>query len=164
MMQTSPWLGLVRLLPPSIHNSLVLVTRIGQEFTVQDIFRIEENYLVVRGRLGGTTDAGRVIVIPYSEIHYLGFQKSMKAADISAIFGGEPLVAESEKQEVVAAADSTPEPEPPPAVVEQAPEPEPSVPVPAEPKPSTPNKSLLLQRVRARLAASAQAKAAGPSQ
>ena len=161
-MQTSPWLALLQLLPPNIHNSLVLVTRIGQEFAVQDIFRMEENYLVVRGRLGGTTDAGRVIIIPYSEIHYLGFQKPMKAADISAIFGDQPAVAESEEQAVMAAADLTPEPEPPPAVVEQSPEPSPA-PVAVEPKPSTPNKSLLLQRVRARLAASAQPKAAGTS-
>jgi hypothetical protein len=142
---------------------LTLVTRIGQEFSVQDVFRIEENYIVIRGRLGGTIDGGRVIIIPYSEIHYLGFQKPMKAADLTAIFGGEPLVAESEEQKVMAAADLTPEPAPPePAVVESppAPEPTPAPVVAVDPKPATPTKGILLQRVRARLAATAQAKAA----
>jgi hypothetical protein len=157
-MQNSAWISLLQLMPPSRHDSLTIMTTIGLEISVQNVFRLEEEFLVVRGRLGGTTDAGRVFMIPYEEIHYLGFQKPMNEADIAAIFGGGPALAETQQANHTVAEEQTPVPAesgPTSAGVEA-----PSVGVEPSPTPDTfapkakpPSKMVLLERVRARLAA-----------
>lgn len=161
-MQNSAWITLLRLMPPSLHGSLLLVTRIGQEISIQDVFRLEDDYAVLRGRMGGTTEAGRVFVMPYDEIHYLGFHKPMKEPEIAAIFGGQCAPTETAEERAVEAADLTPESVAP--VPSEPPPPEPApVPAPAIEKPKPASKVVLLERVRARLAASAQARAASAS-
>jgi len=164
-MQNSAWVALLRLMPPALHDKLTFVTRIGQEITVQNLLRIEDDFVVIRGRMAATMDAGRVFVIPYAEIHYVGFQQAMKEAEVVAIFGGQNTVTSSAEEQAPAAAEPVPEPEAT-APVEPAPLPEPTPPpsssVEIETKPKH-AKGILLERVRARLAASGQARAAGPS-
>jgi hypothetical protein len=163
-MQSSAWMALLQMMPPAIHDNLVLVTRIGLEFTIRNIFRLEEDFVVIRGRMSGTTDAGRVFLIPYAEIHFVGFQKAMKEKDVAAIFDGQFTGIPSTDEQ--ATAEPAPELEAA-APVEPAPAPEPtaqpSPPVETETKPMPAAKGVLLARVRARLAASGQAKATGSS-
>jgi len=167
-MHDSAWIALLRTIPQALHDNLVLVTRIGQEFTVRNIFRMEEDFVVIRGRMSGTVDAGRVFVIPYTELHFVGFQKPLKEKDVAAIFSGQFTGTHSadEKEGAVEGAAPTPEPLPPaPVEPVAAPEatPGPSSVPEIEIKPKPPAKGLLLERVRARLAASGQARSAGPS-
>lgn len=86
-MQQSTWIGLLRLIPPEKHDSLVVVTIIGIEITIQAVFRIEEEYVVLRGRLAGTSDAGRVFFLPYDQINFLAFQKEVAEAQIQDLYG-----------------------------------------------------------------------------
>src|SRR5438034_11308962 len=86
-MQSSAWIALLRRMSASLHGNLTIVTRIGQVIAVQDVFRLEEDFAVLRGRMSGSTDAGRVFLLPYDEMHYLAFQKPMKENEIAAIFG-----------------------------------------------------------------------------
>ncbi|HMF14248.1 MAG TPA: hypothetical protein VKE94_18155 [Gemmataceae bacterium] len=162
-MQNSAWIGLLRMMPPALHDNLLLVTRIGQEFTVQNIFRTEDDFVVIRGRMAGTTEAGRVFLIPYAEIHYVGFQKAMKEKDIAAIFSGQFTGTHSSDERIGAVAEQKPEsppptPSEPAAATAPAAEPELAPPVEVDIKPKPAAKGLLLERVRARLAASAKAK------
>jgi hypothetical protein len=167
-MHDSAWIALLRTIPQALHDNLVLVTRIGQEFTVRNIFRMEEDFVVIRGRMSGTVDAGRVFVIPYTELHFVGFQKPLKEKDVAAIFGGQFTGTQTAGEGEVAAvaADPTLEPvQPAPVEPVAAPEPTP-LPSPApeiETKPKPAAKGLLLERVRARLAASGQTRSGGPS-
>jgi hypothetical protein len=168
-MQNPPWLAMLRQIPPAFHNALTLVTRIGQEIAIQNIFRMEDDFLVIRGRMAGTTDAGRVFVIPYAELHYLGFQKPLKEEEVDAMLGGNFGSAQATAAPAAAVKESSldspsanpkaeepaaekPVAEPPPA--KPAPEP---TPVPTAEKPKPPSSSVLLERVRARLAAQAKA-------
>ncbi len=167
-MQNLPWLAMLRQIPPAYHDALTVVTRIGQEIAIQNIFRMEENFLVIRGRMAGTTDAGRVFVIPYAELHYLGFQKPLNEEEVAAMLGSNFGSAQATAAPAAAVAESPPDspsaslkaeeppaekpaPEPPPA--KPAPEP---TPAPAAEKPKPPSSSVLLERVRARLAAQAK--------
>jgi hypothetical protein len=156
-MQNTAWVTLLRLVPPVLHNSLVIMTTIGQEFAVQNIFRLEEEYLVIRGRMAGTSDAGRAFMIPYNQINFVGFTKPMKEHDLTAVYNGTYTGAlNSEGENAAAPVVETPAPEPvepPPAEV---PTPAPAPPPAPEKKP--PSRVLLLERVRARLAAAAKAK------
>jgi hypothetical protein len=161
-MQSFAWISLLRRIPPDQHDILALMTTVGIEINVKDLLRIEEDHLVLRGRLAGTTDTGRVFFIPYSQINYLGYQKEVKVAQIMAIYGDGPegqsvqssppaasesaaLSAEPVEAEVSPEASLEPDPAPPPDL-----DPPPQEP----PKPATqfkiPRKSGLLERLRAR--------------
>src|SRR5262249_53533130 len=57
-MQSRTWISLLNRIPQELQDFLVLVTSIGTEISIQSILRIEEEYIVLRGRLAGTTDTG----------------------------------------------------------------------------------------------------------
>ncbi len=156
-MQNSAWINLLRRLPPEQHATLVVVTSVGVEISIQNILRIEEDHVVLRGRLAGTTDTGRGYFLPYSQINYLGLQKHVTEAEISALYGEAPQVVvavASKAEEGIAAPPSA-------ALLPAEPEVKPSAPPPpASSKPTEevqqvnnlriPRRSGLLQRLKAR--------------
>ena len=86
-MQSLAWMTLLRQIPPAKHEIVVLVTTAGIEISMQNLLRLEQDYAVIRGRLSGTTDTGRIFFVPYDQMNYLGFQKEIKDADICAMYG-----------------------------------------------------------------------------
>ncbi len=156
-MQNSAWIDLLRRIPPEQHNTLAIVTTIGIEINIQNLVRIEEHYVVIRGRLAGTTDTGRAFFVPYNQINYLGIVQEIKEPQLRALYGEAPPAAEVERK----ADGVSPEPaavQPPAtdAAPVPAPPPEPTTaPPPAEtanpaPQLKTLRKSGVLQRLRAR--------------
>lgn len=115
-MHNSAWVKLLRHIPADQQSKLMLVTTGGIEITIQCLLRIDAECLALRGRLAGSTDAGRVFFVPYSHIDYFGFQQPLK---------------ESEFHELFANLDLPAAPTTPPA------EPAPAPPAPAEPPPSS---------------------------
>jgi hypothetical protein len=85
-MRSIAWAALLRHIPPALHDNLTLVARSGVEITIQAILRIDHEFLGFRGRLAGSTDAGRVYFIPYSHIDYLGFTREVKDAEYREVF------------------------------------------------------------------------------
>jgi hypothetical protein len=158
-MLNAHWVALLRRVPTALHNSLMLITTVGTEVAVQDIFRLDDEFMVLRGRMSGTTDNGRVFVIPYDQLHYVGFQKLLSPTELQAFLDPaiaapiEPAPVIEQPTAATPAAEDKPAPEPPP---QPAPVPPAQAP---EQAPEPPSRVVLLQRVRARLAA-AQAKAA----
>jgi hypothetical protein len=152
-MQNSAWITLLRLMPPAMHNQLVLMTSAGLEFAVQNIFRMEEEYVVMRGRLSGTNDTGRLFLIPYDQINYIGVQAALKEADVTALYEGTYTPSTSTEDAALTTpseeAAAQPEPEPPKAEPAKTPVPQP----PQEKKVAS--RVVLLERVRARIAAQA---------
>ena len=161
-MQSGGWIALLRLIPPAQQENLVFTTTSGSEIAIQGVVRTEPDYMVVRGRLTGTTDGGGFFFLPYDQIHFVGFQKPLKEADVRAMFG-EKVFQDIVRQETSAA--------PPPPVAEAAPTAEamaaPAPPPPAktsdsgvrpgvgtpaapEPRPGATNKAALLERLRSR--------------
>lgn len=153
-MESSAWIILLRRIPPEQHNTLAIVTTVGIEINIQDLVRMEDDHVVIRGRLAGTTDSGRLFFVPYNQINYLGFTKEVKEAQVRALYGEGPPQAAEPKPEALnteppmpepAASDAAPVPAPPP--------PEPTPPVePPKPAPQLklPRKSGVLERLRAR--------------
>jgi hypothetical protein len=163
-MQNSAWLALFQRLPASQHADLVLVTSVGMEIMVQRIVRAEEDFLVLRGRPAGSTEAARVVVLPYDQINHLAINRPLPEPQIQKLFDPSWAPAEGTAESATAAnlaneavensavdsvppasdaAESTPPAEPPDP---QAPE------AGKNNKASPPSKSLLLARLRARLA------------
>jgi hypothetical protein len=85
-MQNAAWIGLFRRLPPDQHHNLMLVTTIGTEIAIQNILRIEDDFVAIRGRLAGSSDTGRVFFVPFTQINFAGFQKALKEEEFNVIF------------------------------------------------------------------------------
>lgn len=164
-MQASLWLSLLRRIPPAKHGMLVAVTTAGMEFMVQRIFRLEDDYLLMRARLAGTSDQGRIILLPYDQLNSVAYNGILPEGEIDAVFGSGTLIAAAPQ----AGEEAPPAPEDKPADQNATePEAEAAPPPEASPRPPTPNapadaspsapapapkisKSVLLARLRARL-------------
>lgn len=90
-MQSSAWKPLLRRIPAHQYHQLMLITTTGIEIAIQGIYRIEDDFMVIRGRQAGTMDAGRTLFVPFDQINFLGFQVSLPEAEVQALFG-EPSV------------------------------------------------------------------------
>jgi hypothetical protein len=85
-MHNAAWVKLLSHIPASEHAKLMLVTTSGTEITIQCLLRLDPECLALRGRLSGSTDAGRVFFVPYSHIDYFGFQDPLKEAEFHELF------------------------------------------------------------------------------
>src|SRR5438128_4617816 len=97
-MQNSAWIVLLRRIPPDQHNSLAIVTSVGIEINIQNLVRIEDDHVVIRGRLAGTTDTGRAFFVPYNQINYLGIVREVKEPQLRALYGEAPPAQEAEQK------------------------------------------------------------------
>lgn len=85
------WIAMFRRIPGSLHESLALGLTTGSEIVVQKIMKLEPDFMIVRGRLAGTQDTGRIVLIPYGELAFVALTKPLKDPEVEAIFGqGEP--------------------------------------------------------------------------
>jgi len=143
-MQALQWIELINRIPRDDHDTLLVGTSSGVEIAIQNILRIEDEYLLIRGRLSGTTEMGQIFILPYDRVTYVNFTRPLHDDKLTRIFG-ELLVAEKkpptleEPATEESAAEAAAEPEKPgePAAAEEA-------------KPQSTNP--LRDRLRARLA------------
>jgi hypothetical protein len=131
-MQAACWMRLLRRIPESQHDKLMIVTSVGIEVSIQTVMRAEDDYFVIRGRLAGSTDTGRIFFVPYDQINYLCINKDVPEAQIRGMYGEgplEPVHPQAAPQAQVAV------PQPQPAAVEA---PAPSAPAPKTTAPAPP--------------------------
>ncbi|MGE3808284.1 MAG: hypothetical protein AB7K24_26790 [Gemmataceae bacterium] len=86
-MRSKAWIALLQTIPPEKFEKLTMVSSSGNELNIQNILRIEEEYMVCMGRLAGTTDDPRVMLVPLDNIDYLGFREPLKQGEAEEIFG-----------------------------------------------------------------------------
>jgi hypothetical protein len=152
-MRADLWKALLRRIPEEQLDNLVMMTAQGTEVNVQAILRMEDEVVFLRGRLAGSTDAGRIFILPYEHLDHMGFQKPLTDGQLQGLLGGAPAAAPPPP---VLAAPPEPTPTPP------APQPEPAAPAPAVPPPPAqgnadpgllarvPTRSKIIQRLRLR--------------
>src|SRR5690349_8877262 len=86
-MQNAEWIALFRQMPPDMHCQAVLVLNNRAEVSIEAVFRVEPAYVMVRGRMGGTTDGGLLFTVPYDQIAAMYVYRDVKEEDIQKIFG-----------------------------------------------------------------------------
>jgi len=86
-MQNAEWAALFRQFPPEMHSQLVVALNNRMEVSIETIFRIDTSYLVVRGRMGGTTDGGMLYTVPYSEMTAIYALHQITEEQVDMIFG-----------------------------------------------------------------------------
>jgi hypothetical protein len=176
-MQGTGWAAVLSRIPAEKHDSLVIVTNTGAEIVLREIVRVENDFLIVRGRMAGSADEGRVIILPFDQVTFLAFNKMLPEAEIKAMFaqGGTRLQGATAPSPPASLPPTTPITAPSPAAVAEAAKPAPgdasspgpaiaTPPPPAESdnppnvpggkapaRPGQPSKSVLLARLRARL-------------
>jgi hypothetical protein len=167
-MQGPSWIALFERIPPKLHDTLALTLVTGAEIIMQSLLRLESDFAILRGRMAGSTDAGRVIVLPYHQIVNLAFMKRMLEPEVEAIFGnilqgsgdkggGHASTADEGAAETAGTAEDRPEAANAGADGQAANAQDnrtPLVPAtdPGKNQPRPPSKSILLARLRARLA------------
>jgi hypothetical protein len=135
-MQSEVWKALLRRVPPEQGDNLMLMTAQGTEINVQVVLQLDEDFVVVRGRIAGSNDGGRVFFLPYEHLDHIGFQRPVSDALLQAAFGITPPPA-------VETPNAAPTPEQEPA----APAPEVAEPVR---RAQAQSRSKIIQRLRQR--------------
>jgi hypothetical protein len=86
-MRNEEWLQMLRLIPESQQNQIVIMLQNGVDLVVETIFRLESNYLVMRGRRGGDVDENRAFFVPYSQMLCFRLERVVKLNELYALFG-----------------------------------------------------------------------------
>ena len=157
-MQSLAWKAIFNRIPREHHEILMLVTSIGIEINVRSIQLLEPDYVVIRGRLGGTTDAGRVFFVPYDQINYLTFNKEIKEEQIAEMLGTEPPPPRAAIPDGESILQAAAEAAAPVAKDEPAP-----TPAPEPAKAAPPGKMALLERIRSRVRPKPEGEGPGPA-
>ena len=76
-MQSTAWIGILLRIPTSLHDTLLLMTTTGFEIVLQRLIRLDRDFMVALGRLSGSTDQPKLLIIPYVQMTYLSFSKKM---------------------------------------------------------------------------------------
>jgi len=80
--------SLIRRIPPESIPKVVLVIKGGvNSINIDMVFKLEPDYLVVRGREAGTNDDGRGFFVPYDEIAYMKLEQVVKVGDLKGMYG-----------------------------------------------------------------------------
>jgi hypothetical protein len=155
-MQGASWVALLRRIPAILHDSIIIVTSNGAEIVPQAIVRLEREYVVIRGRMAGSQDTGRLMFVPYDQMNYVGLTKKLTDAETQLLLGKPGVTVQLvENGEATAGTPFEETPWPTAAPEEEVPPPaEEAASAPTQPvaKPPQQSKSVLLARLRARLA------------
>ena len=135
-MTNQEWIDMLRVIPEEDQNALVLVLQNGCEISVDTLFRFEPNFLILRGRVGGTTYEGRAFFVPFDQMLYFRIERVTVLAELREMVSASPGLAAAYVPETAALASAVPEP--PPVA--------PSAPSVTD---ATANRNALLDRIRA---------------
>ena len=86
-MKNEEWIEIFRSIPEERHASLVVVLTNSSEISVDCLFRFEPTFVILRGRLGGTTDDNRAFFVPYSSIQYFRIDRVIKLEELADLVG-----------------------------------------------------------------------------
>jgi hypothetical protein len=143
MQDNEAWIEMFRRIPVSLHDALALGLTTGSEIVVQKIVTLDPRFMIIRGRLAGTQDTGRVVVVPYNQLTFAAVQRDLKDSEVESMFGQGAPVTFAETP--MSTADETPRP------VEDATVIQPAAPVNPPKRPEQVSKGVLLAKLRDRL-------------
>ena len=165
-MHGAGWIELFRKVPMELHDTLALGISSGREIVVQQLLRLDAEFMVLRGRTAGTNDGGRIMILPYGHLVSIAFNRKLAAVEVEKVFGASEFAPLADDEDALFAAEvaaanaaanggaaaapgSPPAPASPTA---SAPSGAPAAAGPAKPL----SKSILLARLRERLAEKAK--------
>ena len=146
MQANQAWIALFQRIPIDLHDTLALGMATGAEIVVQRIVKLEPDFMIIRGRLAGTQDTGRVVMVPYPQLTFVAIQRDLTDSDVEGIFGKGAPPGPAGLPPMQSAAKAMPEPEDQRVVAADSKEE-----VAAKKKPEAVSKTVLLAKLRERL-------------
>lgn len=89
-MHASGWIDLIHTIPADLHGSLTFLMQNRSEVNTQNVVRLEEQFIVCRGRFAGSTENGIIFFLPYDQIAAIVVNKPTKAEAVDAWFPNPP--------------------------------------------------------------------------
>ena len=86
-MTSAEWIEMLHLLPEAEHGKLVIILQNGIEICVDTLYRYEPNFLVLRGRTGGTIEEARGYFVPYDQMLCLRIDRAVMLEELEAFIG-----------------------------------------------------------------------------
>jgi hypothetical protein len=86
-MTSADMIDMLRVVPEAEHGKLVIILRNGMELCVDTVVRYEEDFLVLRGRQGGTVEEARGFFVPYDQMLCLRLDRIVKVEELNSFFG-----------------------------------------------------------------------------
>lgn len=80
-------LDILERIPKEDLTKTILTLRGGGMITIDQIGRTEDDYLIVRGREGGSNDEGRAFFVPFEEILYVKLDRVVGVYEIKRMYG-----------------------------------------------------------------------------
>lgn len=85
-MRNSAWAELLERIPPHHKENLLITMTNDRELAIQGVLRMEEDYMVIRGRLMGSSDiGGGYFFVPWDQIVYLGFLRPVSEVEVLSL-------------------------------------------------------------------------------
>jgi hypothetical protein len=150
------WIAMFRRLPVDLHDVMAVGITTGDEIVLQRILKLEPEFMIILGRLAGTQDNGRLIIIAYAQLTYMAISRKLMDNEIQLIFGKDtegfapPIGAAKAERNLGEAAEPEPQEEQEIPVYE-VPTVSQQVPVNLPGNAPMPSKTTLLAKLRARL-------------
>jgi hypothetical protein len=91
------WSTIFRSFRPEDQKFLVVSTNNGLEVAVQEITRVEESLVIIRGRISGTADSGRLFLLPFAQLSSVYVNRVVRMEEVDLF---SPSVAPARKLEV----------------------------------------------------------------
>jgi hypothetical protein len=107
-MDNLAWVAILQAIPAEKMNQFTIVISGNTEITLQSVLRFEREFAVLKGRLSGSQDAGRVFFVPYVHMINLGTLYPIKDEEYEAIFGNLTIPTSPLRLSTVAVAPSAP--------------------------------------------------------
>jgi len=147
MQENQNWIAMFRRIPGTMQDAIALGLTTGAEIVVQKIVKLEPDFMIVRGRVAGTQDSGRVVLIPYDKLAFVSLTKPLKDPELNGLFGkgAPPAVADLPVE-----SPDSPSPEPAEDMAEDPPMEATAISPPPK-KPEAVSKTALLAKLRERL-------------
>jgi hypothetical protein len=86
-MQSASWIALLRRIPANLHDGMILSLTTGSEVVVQRFVKLDADVAILRGRMAGTQDNGRLVILPYNNFIAINFTRRLSDEEVEAIFG-----------------------------------------------------------------------------
>ncbi len=150
-MSGDDWKAILALIPADEVGKFVLALLGGNEICLDTIIRIEEKFLVVRGRLSGQIEEGRAFFVPLNKINYVRWEKIVRLDELRGLFTDDAMLVASEVRsgELEAAPPTELMPRPPLPPLQPSTD-------SASPSNNTNARNNLLERIRAARASTAR--------
>lgn len=86
-MKREQWVNIFQKLPESMHDQVAFSLSTGIDVFNQRFLLYGDEFLLIRGRLGGTDEAERIFMVPWDELRMIFFSRPIEDDILVKMFG-----------------------------------------------------------------------------